>query len=77
MTENEAKTKWCPFARYVSHAGEGINRWVSAEDTNLSPDPAKCIASACMAWRATYENRGMHGSHVKSGGFCGLAGAPQ
>jgi len=51
MTEDEAKIKWCPFARYVSHNGEGINRWVTAEDTQLSPDPAKCIGSACMAWR--------------------------
>ena len=53
MMETEAKTKWCPFARYVSHNGEGINRWVTAEDTQLSPDPAKCLGAGCMAWRDT------------------------
>lgn len=51
LTEEEAKTKWCPLARYKSVNGEGINRWVNIADTQLNPDPARCIASFCMAWR--------------------------
>lgn len=44
MTEAEAKTKWCPFARDSETAG---NRSI------LTPDDIRfpCIASACMAWR--------------------------
>lgn len=38
MTEDEAKTKWCPYARRPSK-------------TNWSD--RTCIASACMVWRKT------------------------
>lgn len=68
MTEDEAKTKWCPFARISD--GEpptSVNR----------PEPygdvPHCLGSGCMAWRwevpdpATYKS---------APGFCGLAGKP-
>lgn len=45
MTEDEAKTKWCPMVRYKSINGEGINRWDSFTDS-LS----RCIGSDCMMW---------------------------
>lgn len=60
MTEDEAKTKWCPFVRItpstedhhsVTSRGEIITR-----DVNVS---LLCIGSACMAWRA----RPMAGLH--------------
>lgn len=50
MTEDEAKTKWCPFARVGSEkTGIGsINRdWAIVEKTMA----ANCIGSTCMAWR--------------------------
>lgn len=87
MTEQEAKTKWCPFARVGSETtGLGsINR-----DMRKGPafDGAQCIGSGCMAWRksgaAKVENRkgqlvdrdidGTGRWHYD--GYCGLAGKP-
>lgn len=92
MTEDEAKSRWCPFARVVDTArgadGEG----------------ARCIGSACMAWRAGPEALAVlniienvqdgrsgrlvaagyeldeHGLYWRKplppGGYCGLAGRP-
>lgn len=66
MTEEEAKTKWCPFARVVASLinGDAVsntqvrNRLVEIEagqpqvyvETLVG---AQCVASACMAWRTT------------------------
>jgi hypothetical protein len=45
MTEDEAKTKWCPFARIdPQQPGSWGNRPASHMGVH-------CIASACMAWR--------------------------
>ena len=50
MTESEAQTKWCPFARIVFEqfniAGNRLN-----SITSTIPDPSRCIGSECMAWR--------------------------
>ena len=58
MTEEEAKTKWCPFSRVIaqdrgrlvqgSAAPNRIN-WIGEESE--APVGSLCIASACMAWR--------------------------
>lgn len=68
MTENEAKTKWCPFVRIA--VLDGANRGsVSDHDMPL----AKCIGAACMAWRwAVTPRQAAHGA--PAGGYCGLAG---
>lgn len=61
MTEDEAKKKVCPVG---AMRGTYDGNW----------DKGSCIGSACMAWRPLFEDRGIHGSHVKSGGYCGLVG---
>ena len=79
MTEEEAKTKWCPHA-IASHTNPRQHNgevWLH-----------NCIGSACMAWRKTgvakVEN--LHGQLVDRDidgtgrwhyeGYCGLAGKP-
>ena len=85
MTEDEAKTKWCPFARVDNTAA---NR-VSAQSFAPGGD-ALCIGSACMAWRSRPQwrvrsdypwvdgvphgdNKGPN-NETRAAGFCGLAG---
>lgn len=77
MTEDEAKTKWCPFVRTAnatvrpaSEEWPGIFMGTIAVNRS-SPDaatPAPCIASECMAWRWIEGKRNTEG-------YCGLAGA--
>ena len=56
MTEEEAKTKWCPLSRCAGeingHVVGGANRL--GEPWQCSPfvQQTMCIGSACMAWRA-------------------------
>lgn len=45
MTEEEAKTKWCPFTRAADL--EGNRGLVSGHEHPQT----MCIGSACMAWR--------------------------
>lgn len=50
MTEEEAKQRWCPFARLGNEPG--CNRWPTPAERNEEEDSrALCIASDCMAWR--------------------------
>lgn len=47
MTAEEAKAKWCPYARTHDDTLSGVNRQYDGR-----PDMgARCIASECMAWR--------------------------
>mgnify|MGYP000181417732 CR=1 FL=1 len=69
MTEDEAKTKWCPHVRVETGHIEGpaVNR--SDSDWPMG----RCIGSACMAWRWDAEKcRQGQINH----GYCGLAGKP-
>jgi hypothetical protein len=81
MTEDEARTKWCPFTRVsFSEAPTAVcNRLcVGSLDTNKSVAIGFCIASDCMAWRPTFHGMvsvSEKGAEVRvTGGFCGLAG---
>jgi hypothetical protein len=72
MTEDEAKTKWCPHARVLDGSppgGAGVNR--------KGPEAGVyCIASGCMAWRWSYSPETAEGNDVEPEGYCGLAGKP-
>lgn len=61
MTEEEAKTKWCPFVRLggpMQTEGEGTtsNRW-PGDDCTKPASVYLCIGSACMAWRWQQEKQ--------------------
>ena len=64
MTEDEAKTKWCPFTR----CGEGINRTSDGSVFFKGSVATPCIGSVCMAWR--WETK----YQPPISGYCGLAG---
>lgn len=52
MTEDEAKTKWCPHA-VASHTDPRV-KVQYADDGTVCLEPVfrhNCIGSACMAWR--------------------------
>lgn len=88
MTEQEAKTKWCPMSanRTVSaqckDGSTDVARWNTKEsDTGLS---TICIASDCMMWRWKITKSGAAEMNAQTGrlvmvhesGYCGLAGKP-
>lgn len=54
MTEDEAKTKWCPQARIANETGAHNAEYVGGR---VQPS-SSCIASACMAWRVLHTDRG-------------------
>lgn len=52
MTEEEAKTKWCPMLQVSAAAGVlgTVSNRSNAFDDN-SDRHGRCIGSQCMAWR--------------------------
>lgn len=73
MTEEEAKTKWCPMRRLTEIGHVRI--------TNVDPGihTLNCIGSACMMWRTDPFAKGMHVTAEGAwpeppDGYCGLAG---
>ena len=71
MTEDEARKRWCPFARSRSMeyaTADGDHAMVARIGPGEEHPSTFCIASGCMAWRW---HRG-----VPAGGYCGLAGKP-
>lgn len=78
MTEDEAKTKWCPMVRWSGDnaAGFGNNRGRIDKDQHN----AYCIGSQCMMWREHTEKildpePGVEcGAAYVHGGYCRLSG---
>jgi hypothetical protein len=67
MTEEQAKTKWCPMSNYQSYGNRPF------KSASLDEGSIGCLASNCMAWRWI--------THIgdiqiadKIQGYCGLAG---
>ena len=67
MTEDEAKTKWCPMVRFVvsSEDQNSANRWEGCP----VPEICCCLASDCMMWREQWKR-----AEVSSNGYCGFSG---
>ena len=65
MTEDEARTKWCPHVRYIAKFnGPCVGTYNRGyEDTGINK--SLCIASDCMMFR-------WHSGFAS--GYCGLAG---
>lgn len=92
LTEEEAKKRWCPFAR-VTIGGKlptSMNRLQTigkdsdgdtvTEGALRLPIGARCIASECMAWRhhgPGWRTSETAGNYAVELGFCGLASVPQ
>lgn len=56
MTEEEAKTKWCPMAR-IQDGSVVINTVNLDERVGGGRANVCCIASACMMWRVSQDGR--------------------
>lgn len=66
MTEDEAKTRWCPMYPV------GVDLRVTAS-TNLQYR-SNCIGAACMMWR--WDHFRKNGEPFNTNGYCGIAGKP-
>jgi hypothetical protein len=55
ITEDQAKERWCPFARYAIFSRHGqssaANRLGDDNGLHINHKSCRCIASQCMAWR--------------------------
>ena len=78
MTEDEAKTKWCPMVRVIQ-IRTGPERYETLDNRAcLNEDGGpKCIGSECMMWRWLYKisNDGSDPERTEHGG-CGLVPSP-
>lgn len=71
LTEENARKKWCPFARTFD--GQSANGAIAVasinRNANAFPNPdCLCLASGCMAWRWLTVH--------EITGYCGLAAKP-
>jgi len=84
VTEAEAKTKWCPFARVSSHGRDAAWNRIGphriGDPAVMLPAWALCLGPDCMAWRQTDNKTWPFGPgeperEPEPAGYCGLAGA--
>lgn len=85
MTEEESKTKWCPFARNLGTLtkleSEEIISMGSQNRGYQMGGPlfnCMCIGSACMAWRKLPPGTQISENTwtISDYHYCGLAGKP-
>jgi len=81
LTEEEAKSKWCPYSR-VTSPGDGTERVLLGAPSGdafarFHGVTGACIASRCMAWRwylpDGYAVYGDKPGGVQNG-YCGISG---
>lgn len=85
LIEEEAKTKWCPFARvaksdaedHVAYGQAVFNRVETPAGKAGWPEGGRCIASQCMAWRYGPVFYVTADGQQERDGYCGLAGKPK
>ena len=70
MTEEEAKTKWCPMVRF-GDTGSVSNRRMNGGSGGAG-EYSRCMASSCMMW--VPERRNIDGTMtIVNGGYCGFS----
>lgn len=82
MTEEHARTKWCPHMRQPACMPDGTSVAVNFLPADNGPDcRGNCIASDCMAWRWDDGEGPEYVESLKAvrmkkvaTGYCGLAG---
>ncbi len=86
MTEDEAKTKWCPMVhtRYIGTIAQKGQEERAMELSERKERSSKCIASDCMMWQwvttpaDALKQSGLGQKYQQSeNGYCGLAGKPE
>lgn len=89
LSEEEARGKWCPFARSLVYAVDnyGNQSHATSCNRNINGQPSTaCLGSACMSWR--WQGWKVQGAILPQQnppeekrvgprlGYCGLAGEP-
>ena len=72
MTEDQAKTKWCPMVRSAESIESSVcNRYSERSDDSGLTDGSwnKCVASGCMMWKVVIRKGG---GLLEDSGECGL-----
>lgn len=76
MTEEEAKTKWCPWGRGAGMYSAEMAAQNGYFDSQLNfIATTTCIGSGCMAWRSD-PGCVTDTEDTPKTGYCGLAGKP-
>lgn len=74
MTEEEARTKWCPHVRHTDSENDNTCNRAGVIETPMRWN--SCIASDCMMWRGypIQYTKDCKNSTQQIGGYCGLGG---
>jgi hypothetical protein len=73
MTEEEAKQKWCPFAKPGQTLPDLCGEIRGNREMTGAADPgALCLGSDCMAWRWSSWTTDIDGERIGLTGYCGL-----